>query len=167
MTTEHTENPDNVTALVPSGRILDRDQRELKVEMSAEDIRAASRRMGLLMRQRRQKEAELDVIKQTFKGELTKFDDEINALGRVLDTETEERLVECITRVNWADGTAETERIDTHEIIARRPLTQKERQQEMFHQSGVGPGQRRGENGNGDGKDGQKRGRRDKDSPKQ
>lgn len=104
-----------VRDLVLYGRILDRDKRRLKVKLTAEEVRAASRRMGQLMRERRR--------------------------GDVLDTETQDRDVECVTKINWEDGTAETVRCDTQEILTTRSLTDAERQEELFRRD---PNKRRG-----------------------
>jgi hypothetical protein len=125
-------------ALVIRKRVLDRDKRALKVPLTAEEIRAASRRMGAVMRQRVQCEANFEEVKQRHKAELTQLETEIEHLGIVLDTEAEERLVECITEVNWDESTAETFRTDTHERIFTRPLTPEERQAEMFKDEHVG-----------------------------
>lgn len=125
-------------ALVIRRRILDRDHRKLKVPMAPTEIRAASRRMGAVMRQIAQEEATFEQVKQDHKARITALEKERDELGIVLDTETAERDVECVTEVNWDEGTAETRRTDTNEIIARRELTPAERQREMFAKEHVG-----------------------------
>jgi hypothetical protein len=119
-------------------RVLERDQRELKVPLTPEELRAASRRIGALMRQSGQLEAVFDELKQKHKADLAELETEIARLGVILDTEVEDRLVECVTEVNWDAGTAETIRTDTHETIFTRQLTPQERQNEMFREEHVG-----------------------------
>lgn len=136
------EDSQKVRDLVVYGPILERDRRPLKVALTAEEIRAASRRMGALFRQRTQEEAAFETTKKEHKARIDSLESEMARLGVILDTEQDERDVECVTKVNWDDGTAETIRCDTKERIATRPLTQAERQAELFRRDPNGRGKR-------------------------
>jgi hypothetical protein len=46
---------------------------------------------------------------------------------------TEERSVECREVPIWRDGVAETRRLDTGEVVYKRPLTAEEKQQRFDH----------------------------------
>ena len=149
------DGPETRTVAI-ARRILERDQRTLKVDMAPEEIRAASRRMGSIMRERSRKESAFDDVKAKHKAELTEIDNEIAQLGVILDTETRELDVECVTEVDWDAGEAVTRRTDTGDTIARRALTPAERQQEMWAREHAG--RRPGESKTG--KEKQPRGRR-------
>lgn len=119
-------------ALMIRRRVLERDSRRLKVALTPEELRAASRRIGSVMRQRLQEEAAFEAQRGAHKAKMSDYDNEIADLGVILDTETKEADVECVTETNWEDDTADTRRTDTDEVIARRPLTAAEKQHDLF-----------------------------------
>lgn len=103
----------------------------LPVRLTREEKEQASTGLAEALDQEEKLELELAGVKREFKDRAEELTTKVRHLGRLVRTGVEERTVECEVRPNWRNGTMETFRLDTGEMVNFRPLSREERQREL------------------------------------
>jgi hypothetical protein len=105
--------------------------RSLECVLSSSEVLVRSKRMVEAMKERKQKEDNLDSIKESIKGDIADIDILIEDLANQVSTSRESQPVKCVTRYYWGTGRKEVVRLDTGEIVEVERISDAERQQHL------------------------------------
>lgn len=101
---------------------------ELKCILTPKEFTERSKALAAAHVEKSRVESALADFKAHNKEQMTRIENEISSLARVIDSESEYRTVECEQTPDFASGTMETYRMDTGERITIRDLTEDEKQ---------------------------------------
>jgi hypothetical protein len=107
--------------------------RRLPVKLSDEEQRQRGKTMAERVEEYNREEADAKAASTVAKARLKNLRRDIDQLADVVTTCTERRDVECAMMRDDRRSEIVWMRLDTHEEIERRPMTETERQQPLFH----------------------------------
>ena len=87
--------------------------------------------MALTLAKMDEAELEIAAAKSAHKSKMDDYKSRLAALGVQVRTRKESRLVTCEVVADWKQGTIETVRLDTGEVVRSRDMTPKERQVDL------------------------------------
>lgn len=105
--------------------------RNLRVELTPEEVRAASKAQARADNEARQIEANKKSAADHWKAEAQRVDAEMRLLSRLVLDECDWRDVACEETYDYSAGTVTIVRLDTGEIVGTRPMLDEERQGKM------------------------------------
>ncbi len=103
----------------------------LPCKLTDAEVMQYGRDMARAMADRGRIQAEADSIKQDYKSKIEEQSAIVEKLSGRVHSGIETRDVECQQIQNWTKGTVTVTRMDTHEIIEKRPMREDEKQAEM------------------------------------
>lgn len=109
--------------------------RRLPVKLSAEEQRQRGKMLAERVEEYNREESAAKSAAEAGRAKLKVLRRDIDQLADVVDTATERRDVECALMRDERRFEIVWMRLDTHEEIERRPMTETERQQPLFHTS--------------------------------
>ncbi len=105
--------------------------RELRCDLNAQEVADRADQLGRELRQRSDTEKDKADSNAAFSADLKRLTSVIATLGEEVRTRSTIRPVECRSGPDYNAAVMETFRLDTGEIVARRPLTIDEAQPEL------------------------------------
>ena len=112
-------------------RVLKHVERYLVCELTADEIEARGRAVGIAAGKLRDEERRFEGEKKAHKTRQDSLEAEVLRLHYALESGTESRPVRCEEIVNEAADRVDIVRTDTGDVVDHRPITMKERQHEM------------------------------------
>lgn len=114
------------------GRVLRRSIRPLPVKLTADDIMKASMGLANVCDEIATEEGRQDSIKKSLKARVAELEARRTQLANLIRRGDEIRDVAVTTFADYEEGVARDVRMDNGEILATRPLTEKERQPDLL-----------------------------------
>jgi hypothetical protein len=108
---------------------MERITRKLRVKLTEAERTAKGELLAKVCFDLSELEEKKKAATATFAAEIKELKAENQALVYDVRTGTEERSVECREYPIWSDRVSELRRVDTGEVVMRRPLTSEEKQQ--------------------------------------
>ena len=100
--------------------------------MTDAELRARGDQLADLQEKVERAEEEKAAKSKEYSGHIAKFNGEASCIAKEVREKCAWRYVEVETKFDFDAGTADTSRVDTGEVVTSRPLTQEERQQNLF-----------------------------------
>ena len=110
----------------------------LPCKLEEAEVTQYGRDMARAMNDKARIQAEADSIKQEYKSKIEEQSAIVEKLSGRVHSGIETRDVECQQIMNWTKGTVSVTRMDTREIIEKRPMREDEKQSEMKLGDGEG-----------------------------
>lgn len=104
----------------------------LKVILTPEEIADRADRAAQLIAERDNKEEEQKAAAKRAKSVIESMDGQIRHLSNEVRTRSTYRKVECERRYLYSEGLLQEIRLDTHEVILDRKLTDREMQRDLY-----------------------------------
>ncbi len=105
--------------------------RELRCDLTSQEVADRADELGSALHRRAETEKAKADASASYAADLKAATSTINRLGEEVRTRSTQRPVECHAVPDFAEGVMETIRLDSGEVIARRPLEPDERQPEL------------------------------------
>jgi hypothetical protein len=105
--------------------------RDLACALSPSEVAERADQCARLVEQIDQKKAEFKQVSAHWKNEIAQVDVDLRVLSTQVRDRSALRPVECVRRMRLDSATVEDVRLDTGEVIARRPMTDTEKQREL------------------------------------
>lgn len=106
--------------------------RKLNVKLTSEEQRQRGKTLAERVEEYNREEQEMKAAAELARAKLKNLRRDIDALADVVDTGTERREIECALMRDDRRLEIVWMRLDTHEEVERRPMTETERQQPLF-----------------------------------
>lgn len=114
-----------------SGDVLKMHTADLPVQLSAEEMLDAAKQLADHIVKIDELQGRLEEHRAGIRGEQKALKKAVSQLAFQLRSGTRSDEVQLEDRANWEDGTVETFRLDTGELIGERDMTPKERQRSL------------------------------------
>lgn len=106
---------------------------QLEVKLTAKELQDKGQEMATAMLQYDEYEAEKKAQAKELGAKMTELHETLSKLATVYDKKAEVRAVDCIVELNSPEtGTKRYTRLDTKEVFKEEPMTEKERQTNLF-----------------------------------
>ena len=107
----------------------------LHCEFSDDELAAKAQELSQATIELREVEEEKAEVSKTFSEQIKELRSRMSGLAKAYKARGETRLVECLVRMNEPEMLQKTTiRIDTGEVVKVEPMTDEERQQELFEE---------------------------------
>ncbi len=117
-------------------KIVRKITKSLPVKLTDTEILQYGKDLARAYAEKARVEAELDAIKDDYKGKTSEQAAQIGKLSGRVHSGIETREVECEEVKNWNSMTVVTTRLDTFETIESRPMREDEKQMEIVTTEG-------------------------------
>jgi HD-GYP domain-containing protein (c-di-GMP phosphodiesterase class II) len=104
----------------------------LPVKLTSEEFDAKAHELTVAMDSRKVLDSELQQVKDTFKSKIATADATVTSLHKIVRERAELRPVPCTEGKDYQRSRVDVVRLDTGEIVEWRPMTQGERQEQLF-----------------------------------
>jgi hypothetical protein len=109
-----------------------KETRKLSVKLNEEECRAKGKELASENRKLEVEKASMKAVAKSMKENIEMIEKHIADLSEIVNSESEDREVECYEIRNERLMTVEVYRADLHELVSTRPMSASERQLVMF-----------------------------------
>jgi hypothetical protein len=107
----------------------------LHCEFTPEELQAKAQELAQATIELHDEEEEKATVSKEYRERIKELRARQNAIAKTVKVRGEMRLVECIVRMNQPEMLQKTTiRLDTGEVVKTKPMTEEERQQELFEE---------------------------------
>jgi hypothetical protein len=110
---------------------VERFQRNLRVKLTADELAERAQRAAHLLNDRDQKDEESKAAAKHAKAQIAEVEAELRRVSSEIRDGATYKEVACERRHNFRLGKIEEVRMDTHDVIAERAMTDRERQLDL------------------------------------